>query len=58
MSDTTTPGNPSEVTWIGRLIRAADEVGGVDLPIPGDTPATAADFAEFPETKEPEPPLG
>ncbi|MDO5498649.1 MAG: Arc family DNA-binding protein [Propionibacteriaceae bacterium] len=35
-----------DVTWIEQLILVGEEVGGVDLPIPDDLEATAADFSE------------
>ncbi len=33
-----------DVTWIQRLILLGTEIGGVDLPLPLDDEATAADF--------------
>lgn len=36
-----------DLTWIGQLMALADEVGGVDLPLPDDTAATAADLSDL-----------
>lgn len=33
-----------DLTWINVLHQAAVEIGGVDLDLPEDTPATTADF--------------
>lgn len=33
-----------DLTWIEQLIQVGEDVGGVDLPIPEDEPATAAVF--------------
>ncbi len=35
-----------DLSWIEQLIAVGDEVGGVDLDLPDDEPATAADLAE------------
>lgn len=34
-----------DLSWIEMLIAAGDQVGGVDLAVPDDEPATAASFA-------------
>lgn len=34
-----------DLSWIEQLIEVGEEVGGVDLPLPDDEPATAADLA-------------
>jgi antitoxin FitA len=34
-----------DLSWIEQLAAAGDAVGGVDLPIPPDAPAEAADFS-------------
>lgn len=36
-----------DLTWIEQLIEIGHELGGVDLPIPDDEPARAADLTEF-----------
>lgn len=33
-----------DLTWIEQLIRVGEEVGGVELEVPEDPPATAATF--------------
>lgn len=35
-----------DLSWIEQLIAVGDEVGGVDLPVVPDEPATAADLGE------------
>lgn len=35
-----------DLTWIQQLMEVGDELGGIELPIPEDTEATAADFSE------------
>lgn len=35
----------TDLNWIEQLITAGEEVGGVDLEVPADEAATAADFA-------------
>ncbi len=34
----------ADLSWIEQLIEVGDEVGGVELELPGDEPATAADL--------------
>lgn len=36
----------TDLSWIEQLIEVGYEVGGADLEIPEDRPATAADFSE------------
>lgn len=36
--------NLSESSWIEQLISVGDELGGVELDIPDDEPATVASF--------------
>ena len=37
-----------DLSWIEQLIALGDELGGVDLPVPPDAPAAAADFGDDP----------
>lgn len=35
-----------DLSWIEQLIEVGEEYGGVDLPVPDDAPATAADLGD------------
>lgn len=35
----------ADLSWIEQLIEVGEDLGGVDLPIPEDEPATAAQFS-------------
>ena len=35
-----------DLSWIEQLITVGDELGGVDLPLVADEPATSADLGE------------
>lgn len=35
-----------DLNWIQQIVEVADAVGGVEVPIPDDTPAVAADFGD------------
>jgi plasmid stability protein len=36
----------ADLSWIERLIAVGDELGGVELDLPDDEPATAADLSQ------------
>ena len=44
--DAVSAGTRTDLSWIEQLIEIGDALGGVELEIPEDTPATFADFSE------------
>ena len=38
--------NRADLSWIEQLIEVGNDLGGVDLPVVEDAPATAADFGD------------
>lgn len=39
-----------DLTWIEQLIDVGTDLGGVDLPVPDDEPASSADLPDHPST--------